>query len=43
MSTAANMIGRGYAAKVESLSLQIYNAACEYALSKGIIMAVRRL
>jgi len=37
--TAVGLMGRGIAEKVRDCSLQIYNKAAEYALSRGIIIA----
>lgn len=36
---AADIIGKGYASQVETLSLRIYEAASDYARSRGIILA----
>lgn len=36
---AAKIIGQDYADQVEKLSLQIYTAARDYALSRGVIIA----
>ncbi|KAF2105074.1 phosphoribosyl-aminoimidazole-succinocarboxamide synthase [Rhizodiscina lignyota] len=36
---AAALVGKGYAAKIEKLSLQLYETAHAYALERGIIIA----
>ena len=42
-ATAADVIGKEHAEKVKQLSLDVYNAAHEYALGRGIIIADTKL